>query len=203
MELILATHNLHKIREYREMLKELKEADIISLRNFADYRLPKETGTSFLENAEIKAIDAAKQLNAIVLADDSGLVVPAIKGLPGICSARYAGEDATDSENRAKLLNEMKNLEELDRSAYFECCIVIAGPEGKLKSAEAKCEGLIALQEKGRNGFGYDSLFVKYDYDKTFAELEEQTKNRISHRRKALDKLFPFLESLLIQTSRK
>lgn len=195
MELILATHNLHKIREFREMLKDLKGIDVVSLRNFPDYTLPEETGKSFLENAELKAVNAAKTLNAIVLADDSGLVVPAIKGDPGVYSARYAGDDATDAENRKKLLTAMENLEDLDRSAYFECCITIAGPEGVMKSVSATCEGVIGKEEKGRNGFGYDPLFVKHDYDKTFAELEEHTKNRISHRRKALDKILAFLET--------
>lgn len=195
MELILATHNLHKIRELREMLKDLKGIDVVSLRNFPDYTSPEETGLTFQENAELKAIDAAKTLNAIVLADDSGLVVPAIKGDPGVYSARYAGEDATDAENRKKLLTAMESLNDLDRSAYFECCITIAGPEGVMKSVSATCEGVIGKEEKGRNGFGYDPLFVKHDYDKTFAELEEHTKNRISHRRKALDKILAFLEA--------
>lgn len=196
MELILASHNLHKIREFREMLKEVKELDVISLRNYPDYQLPEETGETFQENADLKAIDAAKALNAIVLADDSGLVVPSLKGAPGVYSARYAGEDATDKENRDKLLKEMQGMEDLERSAYFECCITIAGPEGVLKTVRATCEGVIGEKEKGRNGFGYDPLFIKHDYDKTFAELEEQTKNRISHRRKALDKLLGFLENL-------
>lgn len=195
MELILATHNLHKIREFRQILKEVKGLDLISLRNFPDYQLPEETGKTFQENADLKALHAAKMLKAIVLADDSGLVVPALQGAPGIYSARYAGSDATDKENREKLMQEMEKLEDLDRSAYYECCITIAGPEGILKTAKATCEGLIGEQEKGRNGFGYDPIFIKHDYDKTFAELEEQTKNRISHRRKALDKILAFLEA--------
>jgi XTP/dITP diphosphohydrolase len=196
MELVLATHNLHKIREFREMFKDLKGIDLLSLRNFSDYRLPEETGETFQENAELKAEHAAKALNQIVLADDSGLVIPALQGRPGVYSARFAGEDSTDAENRSKLLKEMQDYDDLDRSAYFECCIAIAGPEGILKSVSAKCEGVIISAEKGRNGFGYDPIFVKHDYDKTFAELDEQTKNRISHRRKALDKLIPFIESM-------
>ncbi|ADI37456.1 Nucleoside-triphosphatase [Waddlia chondrophila 2032/99] len=195
MELILATHNLHKIREFRQILKEVKGLDLISLRNFPDYQLPEETGKTFQENADLKALHAAKMLKAIVLADDSGLVVPALQGAPGIYSARYASSDATDKENREKLMQEMEKFEDLDRSAYYECCITIAGPEGILKTAKATCEGLIGEQEKGRNGFGYDPIFIKHDYDKTFAELEEQTKNRISHRRKALDKILAFLEA--------
>ncbi len=199
MELVLATHNLHKIREIREMLKEIKGIDVISLRNFPDYQLPEETGETFAENAVLKAKHAAKNLNKIVLADDSGLVVPAIGGHPGVHSARYSSEDATDAENRQKLLEEMKSLNDLDRSAYFECCLTLVSPEKVTKNVSAKCEGVIGTKEKGSNGFGYDPIFIKHDYDKTFAELDEQTKNRISHRRKAFDKLIPTIESLLIE----
>lgn len=200
MELVIATHNLHKVREIREMLKDLKHVDVLSLHNFPDYELPEETGNTFEENARLKAEHAAKTLGKWVLADDSGLVVPALKGSPGVHSNRYAGEDATDAENRSKLLSEMQNLHDLQRSAYFECCLVLAGPQGVKKSVNGKVEGMIAEKEKGRNGFGYDALFIKNDYDKTFAELDELTKNRISHRRKAFDKLRGILEGLKEQT---
>lgn len=201
MELVLATHNLHKIREIREMLKEIKGIDVISLRNFPDYQLPEETGKTFAENALLKAEHAAKHLNKTVLADDSGLVVPSISGQPGVYSARFSGKDATDVENRQKLLEEMQSLDGLDRSAYFECCLILISPERLTKSVSAKCEGTIGLVEKGSHGFGYDPVFIKHDYDKTFAELDEQTKNRISHRRKAFDKLIPSIESLLLEPS--
>jgi XTP/dITP diphosphohydrolase len=196
MELVIATHNLHKVREIREMLKNLPQLDILSLLNFPDYDLPPETGKSFEENASLKAKHASNALKKWVLADDSGLVVPSLKGQPGIHSKRYASDDATDSENRQKLLKEMENFQDLQRSAYFECCLVLAGPKGIHKTVHGTVEGTIADKEKGRNGFGYDPLFIKNDYDKTFAELDEQTKNRISHRRKALDKLLSALESL-------
>lgn len=196
MEIVLATHNLHKVREFREMLKSLKNIDVISLLNFPNYYLPEETGTTFCENAVFKAEHACKTLNRWVLADDSGLVVPALQGRPGVFSQRYAGEEACDSENKKKLLNEMKHLVEIERSAYFECCLALASPEGLKKTVTGKCEGHITLQEKGRNGFGYDSLFIKNDYKETFAELDEHTKNRISHRRKALDRLLATLETL-------
>ena len=197
MELILATQNLHKIREFREMLKEVEGVDVLSLLNFPEYQLPEETEETFSKNAALKAEHAAKHLDKWVIADDSGLVVPSIEGRPGVYSARYAGDDATDVENRNKLLEEMENFDDLDRSAYFECCLTLAGPDGIKKSVNGKCEGLIKTEEKGRNGFGYDPLFIKHDYDKTFAELGEQTKNRISHRRKAFDKLFPMIESII------
>ncbi len=196
MEIIVASHNLHKVREFREMLKTLKNLDVLSLVDFPDYQLPEETGTTFEENAILKAEHAAKALKKWVLADDSGLVVPAIDGRPGVYSARYAGEDATDSENRQKLLKEMMGLEDENRHAYFECCLALASPEGIAKVATGTVEGRIALKEMGRNGFGYDPLFIKNDYVKTFAQLDEVTKNKISHRRKAFEKMAGKLESL-------
>src|SRR5262249_16037882 len=150
------------------------------------------------ENVIKKAEHASQILQKWVIADDSGLVVPELNNLPGVLSRRYAGEDATDAENRQKLLAEMRHLKGLGRAAYFECFLALASPEGIKKCVSAKCEGLISEEEKGRNGFGYDPLFIKHDYDKTFAEIEEVTTNRISHRRKALEKLMPILESLNI-----
>lgn len=198
MELIIASHNVHKIRELRDMIKSFKglKLDVQSLLNFPEYKPPEEDGLTFKENVEIKATHAAKALGGWVLADDSGLVIPALKGIPGIHSARFAGLDATDAENRLKLLKEMKNLLDIDRGGYFECWLSLASPKGVLKTVSATCEGMILQEERGRHGFGYDPLFVKHDYDKTFSELDEQTKNKISHRRKALEKLLPTLEML-------
>lgn len=199
MELVLASQNVHKIRELREMLKsykELKDLDVLSLLNFPEYEAPPEDGTTFKENAEIKAVHAAKHLKKWVLADDSGLVVPAINGEPGVYSARYAGMEATDAENRTKLLARMQGLQDIARTGYFECWLSLASPDGIKKSISGTCEGRILSEERGRNGFGYDPLFIKNDYDKTFAEIDEQTKNKISHRRKAIEKLLPSLLTL-------
>lgn len=199
MELIIASNNVHKIRELRDMLKsykQLKHFDIFSLLNFPQYEAPPESGSSFKENAEIKAAHAAKTLKKWVLADDSGLVVPSLQNEPGVYSARYAGIEATDAENRHKLLSRMQNFHDIDRSAFFECWLSLASPEGVKRSVSGNCEGFILSEERGRNGFGYDPIFVKNDYDKTFSELDEQTKNKISHRRKAIEKLLPTLESL-------
>lgn len=199
MELIIASHNVHKIRELRDMLKSykaLKNWDVLSLLNFPEYKSPPENGVSFKENSEKKAFSAAQALGKWVLADDSGLVVPALKDEPGIYSARYAGDNATDAENRQKLLLKMQGLQDIERTAYFECWLSLASPQGVKKSVSGKCEGIILEEERGRNGFGYDPLFVKYDYDKTFAELDELTKNKISHRRKAIEKMAPTLETL-------
>lgn len=197
MELVIASTNLHKIREFRELLKNVKGMDVLSLLNFQNYQPLPEDLPTFKENAVRKAEYAAKTLGKWVLADDSGLVVPKLNGAPGVHSRRYAGEDATDAENRKKLLDEMRHLDDIHRLAYYECCLVLAGPDGLKKCTTGSCEGIILKEERGRNGFGYDSLFVKGDYDKTFAELDETTKNRISHRFKAFEKLAPHLETLV------
>ncbi len=195
MEIVIASMNLHKIRELREMFKPFPIWDILSLHNFPDYASPEEHGKTFKSNALIKAKQGAEVLQKWVLADDSGLVVPSLGGAPGVNSRRYAGEDATDAENRQKLLQEMKDKKDHERAAYFECCLAIGSPDGLVKSFTGICEGIILTEERGRNGFGYDSLFVKHDYDKSFAEIDDTTKNRVSHRRKAFEKLIVFLES--------
>ncbi len=195
--LVIASSNLHKVREIKEILKERLSLDLMSLKDFPNYKPPEETGNTFKENAILKATHAAKALRQWTLADDSGLVVPALGGEPGVFSARFAGKDASDADNRAKLLSKMQHLQDADRYAYFERCFALAEPSGALKKAFcATCEGSILPQERGGGGFGYDSLFVKHDYNKTFAELESNLKNKISHRRKALDKMLPSLEEI-------
>jgi XTP/dITP diphosphohydrolase len=197
MELIIASRNIHKVREFRSILKKVSTFDLLSLNDFPNYVPPLEAGSSFEENAILKAKHAAQTLKHWAIADDSGLVVPALKGAPGVYSRRYAGENATDKENRQKLLFEMRHIQEPHRQGYFECWIALASPEGLKKTAKGVSEGTITEQERGNLGFGYDSVFVKHEYGKTFAELEEETKNRISHRRKALDKILSILELTL------
>lgn len=197
MEIVIASKNVHKIRELRALLNRLEKIDVTSLLNFSDYKPSQESGKTFEENAKTKALEAAKALKRWVLADDSGLVVPALQGEPGIFSKRYAGDDATDSENRSKILKAMSEKQGLERAAYYECCLALAGPDGQLKKyARGICEGYLSEVDKGSNGFGYDALFIKHDYDKTFAELEESLKSKISHRGKALEKILPYLESI-------
>lgn len=197
LEIVIASTNIHKIREFKTMLKSFPNIDVLSLADFPHYIPPEETEQTFEGNAVLKAVHAAKTLNRWVLADDSGLTVPALNGAPGVYSARYAGNQATDLENRKKLLSEMAHLMDEDRNAYYECVIALASPEGLKKTARGTCEGTISLQDKGGGGFGYDPLFIKHGYHKSFAELGDLVKNRVSHRRKALDKLQNTLESIL------
>lgn len=193
MEIVLATSNAGKIREYREWLGGL-EVDVLSLRDFPSILSPEETGETFEENARIKALNMSERLhNKLVIADDSGLVVPYLNGEPGVYSARYAGREATDFDNRRKLLQALKEAAEEQRAAYFECALCVAGGGRVLKVVVGRCEGFIAPLEKGNSGFGYDSIFIKHGYGKTFAELTANIKNEISHRRRAWDKVKDFL----------
>jgi XTP/dITP diphosphohydrolase len=196
MKLVIASHNIHKVREFRALLKDFEHLDIFSLRDFPTYTPPEETEATFEENVKIKALDAAEKLKCFVLADDSGLIVPALNGEPSVVSARYAGANASDAENREKLISKLKSLPEEKRLGYFECWIALASDSGLHKIVSGLCEGQLLVQPRGSNGFGYDSLFLKYDYSKTFAELEGELKNRISHRRKAFDKLASTLHHL-------
>ncbi len=196
MEIVITTENLHKIREFREMLKVLPHIDVLSLRDFPDYSLPASVGDSFESNAIAKATHTSKALNKWVLADDSGLIIPALNGAPGIKSRTYAGDDATDAENCQKVLEDLEGKDDLDRAAYLECCVAIAAPDGVKKTFKGICEGEIVTSQRGSNSFGYDAIFRKHDYDKTFSEIDEAVRIRISHRRKAFEKLQLYLETV-------
>jgi XTP/dITP diphosphohydrolase len=196
MKLGIASANSNKIREFKNLLSGFLKIELVSMRDYPNYTPPEETGSTFEENAIIKALDFAKFIQGYALADDSGLVVPALNGEPGVKSARYASHDATDAENRAKLKLALAKISEKDRQAYFTCTLALANPMGIKKIATGFCEGYLILEERGNNGFGYDSLFIRHDYNKTFAELDSQVKDKISHRRKAFDKMLPFLQNL-------
>ncbi|MFA6119604.1 MAG: RdgB/HAM1 family non-canonical purine NTP pyrophosphatase [Parachlamydiales bacterium] len=197
-QLIIATKNIHKIREYKSILNELlPNIDLLSLFDFPKYKPPIESGSTFEENAKLKALDAATNLDAWVIADDSGIIVPALNNEPGIYSARYAGNQATDADNRKKLLSKMESFSEKNRFAYFKCCIALAHSKELKKCVCATCEGKIETEERGGEGFGYDPIFTKHDYNKTFAELNGSLKNKISHRRKAIDRLLPTLQMII------
>lgn len=186
-DVVIATNNSHKLEEIGEILKDL-DYDIKSLKDVnLDGIEIVEDGKTFEHNALIKARTIAKKTNLIAIADDSGLEVSAICNKPGIYSARFAGENATDEENRKKLLKSMQNIPMSKRDARFVSCVAVVFPDGKEFVVRGTCEGFIGFEEKGKNGFGYDSLFIVNEYNKTFAELPPTIKNSISHRAKALE----------------
>lgn len=195
-DIVLATTNGHKVAEYRELFKRAKlDFDVLSLKDFPHYKQPEEIYDTFEGNVRLKAEHAGRVLGKKVIADDSGLVVPALGGKPGVNSANYAGPNSTYADNRKKLLHEMQTLKGLERSCYFECWIAMADGNGVIFTVNGRCEGEIAEQERGGNGFGYDPLFIKHDWNKTFGEIDNATKNRVSHRFKAFEKLLLQLES--------
>ena len=194
MELIVATRNKGKIREIREALKGL-DFRIYSLGNFPEVPEIGEDGKSFAENALKKARFYSKYFGKLTLADDSGLEVDGLNGLPGIYSARYAKEGATSRENNQKLLREMQGLPASKRRARFRCIIALVSHDGKEALAEGSCRGRIGFKEKGKKGFGYDPLFILPKYGKTMAEISLEEKNAISHRGKALRKIRKVIRS--------
>lgn len=196
MEIVIATRNIHKMREFREMVKSFPAIDLLSLHDFPDYQLPEFEKETFEENARQKALHATTALQKPVIADDSGLVIPFLGGAPGVASKNFAGREATDQENCQKVLTLLKDRHDLERAAYLICTLAYADSHMK-KIVSGSCEGEIVEREKGHFGYGYDAIFRKYDYDKTFSELSENIRVRISHRRKAFDKLI-----LHLQTSR-
>lgn len=186
MKLILASNNAHKLVEIRAILGgEFDE--ILSMREAGIVHETVEDGSSFLENAEKKAREIMEISGCCALADDSGLCVDALGGAPGIFSARYAGEHGDDKANNRKLLRELEGVE--DRRAHFACAMVLVRPDGSVIRAEGRMDGVIAFEEAGENGFGYDPLFYLPEYGCTSAQLSPEEKNRISHRSHALHKL--------------
>lgn len=194
--MVVATRNKGKIREIRDALKGLG-LQVYSLSDFPDVPEIKEDGKSFAENALKKARFYSKYFGKLTIADDSGLEVDALKGLPGIYSARYAGEGASTQENNQKLLREMNGIPISKRGARFKCVISVVSQDGKEAVAEGSCKGTIGFEEKGKKGFGYDPLFILPKYGKTMAELSLEEKNEISHRGKALRKVRKIIQSFL------
>lgn len=184
--LVLATRNQGKISEFKELLSGF-EIEIKSLKDFGPIPPVVEDGETFEDNAYKKAHFTAKVLGFPSLADDSGLRVEVLGGMPGVHSARYAGEDATDEDNNRKLLEAMEGAP--NRKASFECIITIAVPRGPALIYEGRCDGEIACELRGQNGFGYDPLFYYPPLKKTFAEMSTAAKNRVSHRGKAMAEL--------------
>lgn len=185
MIFIAATHNENKIKEFDRILKPLG-ISVVSA-DECGMKLPevKETGKTFAENAELKAKSACEATGRPCLADDSGLMVDALGGRPGVYSARYAGEGATDEEKIEKLIIELKDTPDGERTAHFVCAICCCFPDGSKVEVEGKCDGSIGFAPRGNNGFGYDPIFFTED-NKTFAELSSNQKDAMSHRGNAL-----------------
>jgi XTP/dITP diphosphohydrolase len=186
MQLIVATRNAHKTREIQRIFgPAFTVSDLSAHPEIPDIH---ETGKSYEENAILKAVGASRHLPGLIVADDSGLEVDALGGAPGIFSARYAGENATDKQNIDKLLVELARTgaKETKRSARFRCVIALARHGELLETFEGIVEGTIVEQARGSHGFGYDPIFVPHGFEETFAELPPEVKDTISHRAKAI-----------------
>ena len=190
---MIATRNEGKLKEFKAIFGNTYD-EILSLSNFKNFPEIEETGSSFEENAFIKAKAACDFLEADAIADDSGLVVEALGGAPGIYSARYAGRNASDHENNEKLLLELEGEE--NRDARFVCCIALVLKDGTRKFFKGECRGRIISEKRGTSGFGYDPVFYIPQYRKTMAELGPEIKNRISHRAMACGKLLSYFSGL-------
>lgn len=194
-ELLLATNNQGKLREYRSLLGGVSYC-VVTPAELGITAAPDESGSSFEENARLKAIFFARKSGQITLADDSGLEVDALGGEPGPLSARYAGEGASDRDRVNYLLSRLKNVPWERRSARFRCVIAIAIPGGEVIICEGECQGCITFEPRGAEGFGYDPVFYLSELDKTMAELPLEIKNQVSHRGKAARKAYHVLEKL-------
>lgn len=196
-QIVLATKNQGKIKEMRALLAP-HDIEVLSLADFAPIEDAEENGTTFQDNALIKAKYYYEHTHVACLADDSGLEVDALDGRPGVYSARYSGENATDATNNAKLLDEMADIAEDNRTARFRCSMALVDGDTVL-TADGVCEGVILRELRGEGGFGYDPLFYVPRYDRTLAELTADEKNAISHRGQAVrtmaDKIAKLVQS--------
>jgi XTP/dITP diphosphohydrolase len=194
MKLLVATHNPGKLREYHDLLRDLAlEATDLSHKSI-DFE-PEETGSTFAENAIIKASAFAKRSGLLTLADDSGLEIDALGGAPGVQSARYGGTQRGQDVQRYQLvLRQLQGVPWAGRAARFRCVVAVGTPDGQVETAEGILEGIIAFAPKGERGFGYDPIFFIPEFDCTMAELPPAVKNRISHRARAAEAAWPILE---------
>jgi XTP/dITP diphosphohydrolase len=189
--IVLASNNEHKIQEIKDILKELP-FKVISMKEAGIYTEVEETGTTFIENAYIKASEIYKLINNknyLVMSDDSGIEVDALNGAPGVYSARYAGEHGNSDKNNEKLLKELKGKKQEERTARFVCAIVLVGLGEEAIKVQGTVDGYVTEEIRGKDGFGYDPLFFVPQYNRTFAEVSKEEKNKISHRSRALEML--------------
>lgn len=192
MKLAIATNNQHKLQEIRAILGDSFE-ELLSLKDLGINVDVEETGSTLEENALIKARAILALSGIATLADDTGLMVDALRGAPGVYSARYAGEEHDDAKNRALLLKNLDGVK--DRSAHFATVIALCYPDGKTLTASGRVNGEILLSERGTEGFGYDSLFFSSELGKTFAEATQAEKNSVSHRGRALRAMLELVKS--------
>ena len=193
--IVLATNNQNKVREFRELIKGTG-VEVKCLKDFGPMPEAVEDGQTFDDNAYKKSSHYARVLGLPCLADDSGLVVDALDGAPGVYSARYAGEDATDTENCDKLLREMEG--KTDRSAHFMCVLSLATPGGPALTWEGRCDGEITTERRGESGFGYDPVFYYPDFGKTFAEVSMEQKSSVSHRGRAMKEFADEIDKVMV-----
>jgi len=196
MKLLVATNNPGKIREYEALLKGLPLTLSYPAQEGIDIEV-EEAGSTFAENACLKAVAYAAASGLLTLADDSGLEVDALEGEPGTRSARFAGHGASDEDRYRLLLSKLEGVPWERRTARFRCVIAVAGLQGEVHTAEGTCEGVIAFEPKGEHGFGYDPVFYMPEHGQTMAELESEVKNRISHRARAVEGARRILQELL------
>ena len=194
MKIFLATGNKHKIDEIKAIFKNVKDIEILSIKDGIEIPEVVEDGDTFEANSAKKALEIAKFTGMITIADDSGLCVDALNGEPGVYSARYSGEEATDASNNAKLIKNLQGIK--NRKAHFVSVITLGKPDGRAYSFRGEVEGEIIDTPRGDTGFGYDPHFYVAEYGKTLAEMPEM-KNVISHRANALKKLEVELENIL------
>ena len=188
MKILIATKNKGKVKEFQAMFESLG-VEILSLADIEGSPDVEETGTTFEENAVLKAETISKEMKIPVIADDSGLEIDALNGKPGVYSARYAGIHKSDEDNMEKVLNELKDVPDSERSARFICALAFARPNEKTIVVKGECEGEILREKRGQQGFGYDPIFFVPHLGLSMAELSKAEKNRISHRAVALQRL--------------
>ncbi|MBF0522543.1 MAG: XTP/dITP diphosphatase [Candidatus Omnitrophica bacterium] len=192
-EIVVATKNEGKLREIKNLLEDLG-FKVTSLKDYPHAPEIVEDGKTFAQNAIKKAVTIAFYTKKLVMGEDSGIEIKALNNRPGIYSARYSGADATDEKNNRKLLRELKGVPLTRRQARYRCFIALVDPNGFLKVVCGSCPGLIATRPSGKNGFGYDPLFIIPRYKKTFGEIDPAIKAKISHRAKALEKVKKVLQ---------
>jgi XTP/dITP diphosphohydrolase len=195
-EVIIATKNPGKAREFEEIFAS-RGIEVRTLLDFPEIPDVEESGSTFEENAVLKAEAISQALNKMVIGDDSGLLVDALEGRPGIYSARYAGEPKNDQNNTDKVLSELKDVPEVERTARFYCALAVAVPGQETMTVSGTCEGRILEERRGSNGFGYDPVFYVPEQGVAMAELSSDEKHKISHRANALKKLDVVLDSIL------